>query len=198
MARPPNEDRRPEILDATCRVIARVGIPGLYIRHVAEEAGVSRALVSYYFTTRDDLLKAALEFAEQRAITEIAVRMAGASPREDLAIGRITEALLLEFSDTPAVRDNWVVWSELTQAAMFDETMRPSLEHWSRAWDKKVAEEISEGQRRKEIPSAVDAEAAAERLTALVDGLGNRWLLGEMTSARARTLVRDAVQRELA
>lgn len=196
MARPPNEDRQPEILDATCRVIARVGIPGLYVRHVAAEAGVSRALVGYYFQTRDELLRAALAFAEQRAIDEIARRMA-ASGTSDSAIDRISEALALEFDGSPAVRDNWVIWSELSQAALFDESMRPALAHWSQEWNDAVARTIREGQADGSIPPSVDPAAASERLTGLVDGLGDRWLLGEIAPERAQALVRTAVAREL-
>jgi len=186
------EDRRPEILDATCRVIAKVGIPGLYIRRVAEEAGVSRALISYYFQTRDDLLQAALAFAEQRAIDEIASRT-----HSGTAIERITQALVLEFDDSPAVRDNWVIWSELTEAALFDPSMRGPIAHWSQEWDAAVAGAIREGQADGSISSSVDPDAASERLTGLVDGLGARWLLGELTPERAQILVREAVHLEL-
>ena len=186
------EDRRPEILDATCRVIAKVGIPGLYIRLVAEEAGVSRALISYYFQTRKELLNAALAFAEQRAIDDIASRATQGS-----AVNRITESLLLEFDDAPAVRDNWVIWNELTEAALFDETMRGPLAVWAKEWNDAVAATIREGQADGSIPPSVDATAAAERLTGLVDGLGSRWLLGELAPERAQTLVRGAVVQEL-
>ncbi|MEX0991014.1 MAG: TetR family transcriptional regulator C-terminal domain-containing protein [Actinomycetota bacterium] len=186
------EDRRPEILDATCRVIAKVGLHGMYIRHVADEAGVSRALVSYYFPTRDDLLAAALEHAELRAINEIGSRTRAGSARE-----RITETLLLEFDDSPAVRDNWVIWSELTEAALFDGSFRGPMKAWSERWNEAIARMIEDGQRGGSIATTVRAADAAERLTGLVDGLGSRWLLGEVSQERARELVREAVALEL-
>jgi len=193
MARPPNEDRQPEILGATCRVIARVGVPGLSVRLVAEEASVSRALVGYYFSTRHDLLRAALAFAEQRAIDEISKRVdTDGTPTE-----RITQALVLEFDGSAPVRDNWVIWSELAQAALFDESMRPALAHWSQEWNDAVARTIRDGQSDGSVSASVDPEATAERLTGLVDGLGDRWLLGEIAPERAQTLVRDAVHAEL-
>jgi AcrR family transcriptional regulator len=186
------EDRRPEILEATCRVIARLGLHGLYIRHVAEEAGVSRALVSYYFPTRDELLAAALEHAEIRAINEIGERTgAGTAPE------RITETLMFEFDDSPAVRNNWVIWSEVTEAALFDQSFRKPIEVWSQKWKDTVARMIVEGQREGSVSSSIAADASAERLTGLVDGLGSRWLLGGLDQGRARTLVREAVALEL-
>jgi AcrR family transcriptional regulator len=192
MGRPPREDRPPEILEATCRAIARVGIGGLYIRHVAEEAGVSRALVSYYFPTKAELLSAALEYAETRAIEEIDSRTLGGPAPE-----RITETLLLEIDDSPAVRDNWIIWNEITGAALFDPSFEGALETWSAKWNSKLAQLIREGQGAHTVPVDVDAEAAAERLTGLVDGIGVRWLLGLISRERAHELLRGAVLTEL-
>lgn len=192
MGRPPREDRPPEILDATCRAIARVGIGGLYIRHVAEEAGVSRALVSYYFPTKAELLAAALEHAEIRAIEEIDARTPGGSAPQ-----RITETLLLEIDDSSAVRDNWIIWNEITGAAQFDPSFRGALQTWSNKWDRKLAEMIREGQAEGTIGPGVDAEACAERLTGIVDGVGVRWLIGLVTRERAHQLLRGAVVAEL-
>lgn len=186
------EDRRPEILAATCTVIAREGIHDTYIRHVAAEAGVSRALVSYYFPTRDELLMAALEYAETRAIAEIEERT-GSGP----AIGRLTEMLLLEFDDSPAVRDNWLIWSELTESALYNDALKGPLEKWSKKWDEAVAQIIEGGQRDGTVSKKVRPRDSAERLTSLVDGLGTRWLLGEVTQKRAQDLVRGAVAHEL-
>ena len=70
---------------------------------------MSRALVSYYFPTRAELLAAALAYAEVRAIDEIGNRTGRGTAPE-----RIEETLLLEIDDSPAVRDHWIIWSEMT------------------------------------------------------------------------------------
>src|SRR5260370_41640560 len=54
------------ILDAACRVIVREGAHGLRMASVAQEAGVSKALVHYYFTTRRELLRSAFAFSVER------------------------------------------------------------------------------------------------------------------------------------
>ena len=59
-------DRKTEILEATCRVIAREGADGLRMGTVAREAGVSSALLHYYFDTRADLLMQAFEHADDQ------------------------------------------------------------------------------------------------------------------------------------
>src|SRR3954447_15527722 len=55
------------ILEAACRVIVREGAHGLRMASVAREAGVSKALVHYYFATRQELLRHAFTFADQRS-----------------------------------------------------------------------------------------------------------------------------------
>jgi len=52
-------DRRSQILECTCSVIARDGAEGLRMAAVAREAGVSSALLHYYFATREDLIRLA-------------------------------------------------------------------------------------------------------------------------------------------
>ncbi|MFE0020991.1 TetR family transcriptional regulator C-terminal domain-containing protein, partial [Amycolatopsis sp. NPDC059021] len=60
-----------------------------------------------------------------------------------------------------------------------------------------VADAIRRGQRAGAIPARTNPVDAAERLTALIEGLSERWLSGSMTVARARTLLHDAIAREL-
>ena len=43
----------------------------------------------------------------------------------------------------------------------------------------------------------IDPSAAAERLTALVEGLSERWLSGTTPLPRAHELLRDAIDMEL-
>ncbi len=129
--------------------------------------------------------------AVSEAVKNDLVRLGVAAPE------RIAETLLLEFDDSPAVRDNWVIWSELTEAAVFDGSFRGPIRDWSQKWNDAVARMIEEGKRDGSIRPTLNAPDAAERLTGLVDGLGSRWLLGEITQERARDLVRRAVSLEL-
>ena len=62
----PATERSVRILEAACRVIVRDGAHGLRMAGVAKEAGVSKALVHYYFATRQELLRSAFAFSESR------------------------------------------------------------------------------------------------------------------------------------
>ncbi|WP_293766050.1 TetR family transcriptional regulator C-terminal domain-containing protein [uncultured Aquitalea sp.] len=51
------------LIDAMIRAVARHGLPGATISVVAELAGVSRSLVNFHFTQKDQLLESALAHA---------------------------------------------------------------------------------------------------------------------------------------
>src|ERR1700743_1541264 len=58
------EQRRAQMLRAALDVIADRGYADTRIADVAERTGISPALVIYYFKTKDQLLAAAIRFAE--------------------------------------------------------------------------------------------------------------------------------------
>ncbi len=63
MARTPKsvEDRREQIIDAAMQIFAEKGFARATNRDIAEKAGITTGLIYYYFKSKEDLLKAALE-----------------------------------------------------------------------------------------------------------------------------------------
>lgn len=189
------EKRRPErreaILAAAARLIARRGVRGLRVEEVAAEADVSPPLLYYHFGSRAGLVRAALEHAGARAPSS-ALR----EPRGDLS-GRedLVRALLAELDDDPVVRDNAVVWGEVTATAIFEPELRDDVRRAADSWRGMVADAIQRGIADGSIAAGVDPGEAAELLITLIDGLCNRWLAGALPRERARELLRSAIER---
>lgn len=186
-------DNREAILVAVARVIASRGVRGLRIEDVAAEAGVSAPLLYYHFGNRAGLVKAALEHASERA-PSTALR----EPSAENGFEAVSTALLNELSDRPDVRDNAVVWGEVSASAVFEAELRPDVHAANEAWRQTVAEAIEVGVGDGSIRAGVDPDAAADQLISLVDGLCTRWLAGTMQRARAGALLRDALTQILA
>ncbi|MBP2586494.1 AcrR family transcriptional regulator [Streptomyces sp. PvR006] len=185
--------RSTQILEAAARVIARRGVRGLRVEELAAEAGVSTGLIYYHFKDRTGILRNTLEFINDRAERYTTARDPDAEPlsaREEL-----DEVLLLELQDTPEVRENSSAWGELRASAVFDPVLREDLARATLTWTQEVAALL--GRVRPMAPAAALA-AAAERLTALLEGLSMRWLSGGIGIDHARTLLREAVGVELA
>ncbi|MER5503636.1 helix-turn-helix domain-containing protein [Streptomyces sp. NPDC002561] len=184
--------RSTQILEAAARVIARRGVRGLRVEELAEEAGVSTALIYYHFKDRTGILRKTLEFISDRAERYTAQRGPDAEPlgpREEL-----DQTLLLELQDTTEVRENSSAWGELRASAVFDEVLHEDLARATLVWVQEVAVLLG---RVQPMAPAVALTAAAERLTALLEGLSMRWLSGTLQIAHARTLMSDAIDAEV-
>ncbi|MET8622521.1 TetR/AcrR family transcriptional regulator [Kitasatospora sp. NPDC004669] len=184
--------RKTSILEAAARVIARRGVRGLRVEELAAEAGVSTALIYYHFKDRTGILRQTLEFINDRAeryTTERAADAPPLTPREELE-----QTLLLELQDTTEVRENSTAWGELRASAVFDETLREDLARATRIWVQEIAELLGVVQ---PMTSAVALAGAAERLTALLEGLSTRCLSGSLPVTHARALMTDAIDTEI-
>jgi AcrR family transcriptional regulator len=181
------------ILEAACRVVVRDGSHRLRMASVAAEAGVSKALVHYYFSTKGELLRSAFAWSDeqwQRALTAEIEPLATARERvERLLVASI--AVDQPFSDQRAL------WNEVWSSLRFDDEIRPLVDTSYRAWLRRLAELIEDGHADGSIASAVNAEDAAWRLAAIADGLDSMLYLGLLDRERAVELVQRSIRNEL-
>jgi AcrR family transcriptional regulator len=188
------EHRRPQsareaILEAAARNIARQGIQGLRVEQVAEDAGVSTALLYYHFESRAGLVAAAFEYASEQA-PSTALRL-----EDDTRSGyeAVRQSLLAELDEDPAVRDYSIVWGDVSASAVFEAELRPLLRSITGSWRDAVAGAIERGIRDGSIRADLDVDATAELLIVLVDGFCMRWLSGSLELERARALLEKAI-----
>ncbi|MER6401161.1 TetR/AcrR family transcriptional regulator [Kitasatospora sp. NPDC001603] len=185
-------DRRTLIMEAAARVIARRGVRGLRVEELASEAGVSTALIYYHFKDRAGILRATLEFINDRAGRYTTERAPDAPPLD--ARGELEQTLLLELQDTPEVRENSTAWGELRASAVFDPDLREDLARATLVWVQEVADLLG---KVRPMNGAAALASSAERLTALMEGLSVRWLSGSLPGEHARELMSGAIDIEL-
>lgn len=185
--------RRTQILESAVRVIAHDGVRGLRVEKLATEAGVSTALIYYHFKDRDGILRAALEHINHRAQDYTERAFAAKTPRAQL-----TELLLLELQDCDEVRINSVAWGELRASSVFNADLRDSLGASTKSWNRDVQDLISAARAAEGSGSQAEPVDSAEHLTALVEGLSQRWHSGSITVQRAREILTHAIDLDLA
>ncbi|MEU3908251.1 TetR family transcriptional regulator [Streptomyces goshikiensis] len=186
-------DRQALILEAAVRVIARTGVRGLRVEELAAEAGVSTALIYYHFKDRAGLIRRTLAFISDRATDYTDAALADT----DHARATLLQLLMGELQDTERVRENSIAWGELRATAIFDPELREPLAESTRSWTRDTAEVIADAQAAGRADLRVSPLDAADRLTALVEGLSERWLSGSLTLDRARALLAGAIDAEL-
>lgn len=188
-----NEPRRIEMLRAAAELICERGFGDTRIADVAKRAGVSSALVIYYFGTRDRLLVDALRFSEE-SFYEAAERMLAEEPslRERLS-------LLIRWTCVPQSNDDipgaWGLWFDLwAQAFRHDEVKAGRVELDAR-WRNMIINAIKSG----DVDVDVDARTFALEFSALLDGLSIQVALEdpEVDSEVAYNIAMRFAEREL-
>jgi AcrR family transcriptional regulator len=158
--------RRRELADAACRVIARNGLGGTTLAHVAEESGWSIGSIRYYFPNKDELVASALWRVGERVDDRIRRRTGEGMAMSDL---RIAAVELLPLDDDRR-EDALVHLAFLAQAAVAPE-LSDASEGAARRLQEPLAARIAHLVRTGELPARLDAERAAAKLRVLLDGL---------------------------
>ena len=189
--------RRQQILEAAALVIADRGLCETRVADIGTRAGVSAALVLYYFGSKDRLLTEALTFAEDRFYLETFHELA----RLERAVDRLVRLIDLAFppqGSSSVTLSDWVLWMELWSRALRDPEVARKREALDRRWRDTIADVVREGQLSGEFEE-VEARDFALRLAALIDGLAIQVVLGDPACPpdRVREMCLDVAAREL-
>ncbi|MCC0576230.1 TetR/AcrR family transcriptional regulator [Streptomyces californicus] len=180
----PEGGRPLQIVRETVRLIAERGFHAVRVADIAAACQTSTATIHYHFPGRDELLEAAVRWC----MDEDTRRRADATAGSRHAGDELRRLIELQTPRTEQQRRQWCVWLDLwAQAARSTAVGRLHVEYY-RQWRGTVADVIRRGAEQGAF-RAVDADAAALALTALIDGLATQVLATEPgrpgTDARA-------------
>ena len=188
-----NEARRVQMLRAAAELVCERGFSETRISDVAKRAGVSSALVIYYFGTRDRLLVDALRYSEESGY-EAAERMLAEIPSLHERL-----SLLIKWTCVPEAENEipgaWGLWFDLwAQAFRHDEVKAGRVELDAR-WRRMIADAVESA----DLDSEVDAKMFALEFSALLDGLSIQVALEdpEVDSKVAYDIAMRFAEREL-
>jgi AcrR family transcriptional regulator len=188
-----NEPRRIEMLRAAAELICERGFGDTRIADVAKRAGVSSALVIYYFGTRDRLLVDALRYSEESGYEAMEQKLA------DISSLRERLSLLIKWTCVPEADDEipgaWGLWFDLwAQAFRHDEVKAGRVELDAR-WRAMIADAVKSAN----PDTDVDIRTFALEFSALLDGLSIQVALDdpEVDSTVAYDVAMRFAEREL-
>ncbi len=165
MVNPSKDQRRSNILEAVVRVIIDVGFTDMTVADVARTADVSTALVHYHFSSKAELIAAALRVASEddKLFRDSIVNGDGT------AVARL-DLLLSQSLPSDASDASWLLWIETWGETRRNQEIRAIMSDLDAHEIAAIIELIAAGEAAGEF-ECPDRDAAAVRLTALRDGL---------------------------
>jgi AcrR family transcriptional regulator len=162
------DQRRAQMLHAALTVISERGYADTRIADVAERAGVSPALVIYYYKTKDHLLTEAIRYYEdtwysvgQRRMAELPT--AAARLEEIVAMSCLNEA-------DPEPGSSWQLWLDFWAQAARNAEVASVRQKSDERWRQLISTLVQSGQEAGEF-RGVDPATFAICLSSLLDGL---------------------------
>jgi len=188
-----NEPRRIEMLRAAAELICERGFGDTRIADVAKRAGVSSALVIYYFGTRDRLLVDALRYSEE-SFYEAAEKLLAETPSVHERL-----SLLVNWTCVPEIEYEipgaWGLWFDLWAQAFRHDEVKAGRAELDARWRSMIIDAL----KCDEVDSGVDIKMFALEFSALLDGLSIQVALEdpEVDSAVAYDIAMRFAEREL-
>jgi AcrR family transcriptional regulator len=163
--KPTVAERRNEILETTCEVVIERGFAGTRIADVAKRLEVSSSLIHYHFDSKEQLLAEAFAHYANNDVAE----MEGEIENAPTALGKL-ERVIQNYVPEGSDDVEWMLWIDGWGEALRNPMMKKISQQLDEQSTELLARIIRIGVESGEF-TCPDPNAAAMRLTALVDGL---------------------------
>ncbi len=179
------DDSRERVLRAALEVIAERGFDSTRLADVAERAGVSPALVVYYFKTKDTVLTEAIRLGEKSWYEAVDRRLQDHERADD----RLDDLVAMTFFSDDDSGEPWSLWLDLWAQSVHHREVGDVRHEFDAEWRKTIRDLVIDGQQRGEFRKA-DPDDFAVALSALLDGFAIQIALedSEVSADRAYAL----------
>jgi AcrR family transcriptional regulator len=193
MARPTSDERKSIILDAVVDIIIEVGFTQMTVADVAKRAEVSTSLVHYHFSSKADLITAALRVAsdEDKQLLDSSAAAPGS------ALERLDRVLCRSLPQDPN-DPTWLLWIETWGETRRVPSIRDVMTDLNMHEHEIVVSLIEAGLAGGEF-DCDDPSGVARQLSALRDGLAIQQTLFESEDdvRDSASLLREAIRNSL-
>ncbi len=168
-----SEQRKNQILDAAMQVFARLGFHKARMDDVAQEAGVSKGLLYWYYKNKDALIAAILDRLFSQEMRHLHNALATPGPVTDrlLALGRESAQHMLSLKFLVPIA------FEFYALAGRNAHVRSALQRYYAQYRQNLTQLIEEGIASGEFRADTQAEAVAQTIIALFEGLVLLWVV---------------------
>lgn len=180
-------ERIPQILEAALAVFGRHGFAQARMDDIAQEAGLAKATLYLYFSSKEELIAAILETYFARGLDELTAIRTARHPVAD-SLSDWVHRRMRELREHPGYGG---IGFEFHALATRDPRTRAIIQHAVDQYRSALAAALSAGMERGEIPTA-DAAELAITIISLTEGLTMLWMLepqhGELGGVAERAI----------
>jgi len=186
---------RDNIRAAACRAFAEGGLAGTRIADIAREAGVSSAIIHYYFKSKDEVLLAAIEWSDDQAHRRLQRLLLDCDDHIERLRRLVDEAV----PQTETLRQEYLLWLEAWPRTRRHPEVLASCVAMSNRWSEFVTAVVEGGVEAGAFVAQAPVEEIVSRITAIADGFSYRSVVGYemMRIHRARQLLANFVAEQL-
>ncbi len=166
------------ITSAACRAFAERGVAATRVADIAREAGVSSAIIHYYFRSKDQVLLAALRWVSGRQAEQERVILAG----EPDHMARVRTLVEMAVPRRQVLRDEYRLWLEMYLVGRHQPALLQECAVLSDRWRTFIERIIVEGTAAGIFHPVAPAAEIAHRLVNLFDGFGFRLVVDYSTT----------------
>ncbi len=186
---------RENIRAAACRAFAARGPSATRISDIAREAGVSSAIIHYYYKSKDEVLLAALHWANEHTTSRLEeIRSETTDP-----VVVVRKTLDMAIPSEGVLRDEYVLWIETWARVRHHPRLLAECVAMSDQWAAFFQVLVEDGVRAGAFHPVASPAEVAQRVVALSDGLSFRSAIGYtgMHAQRVRELLGSFVAEQL-
>lgn len=175
-----HEQRRREIVYAVWAVIAEHGIEAVTMRAVADEAEVSVGRIQYYFSSKEDLVRASCQ-----AMVEGADRRYGERTEDIDPLSALRELVTHVIPAADVFRVGTAVWYSFVAKSLDDLAIAGVLSEAKRGATELAVQLLKDAKERRQVRGDLEEVAVARQLLSMADGLAVAVLIGQLGAAEA-------------
>jgi AcrR family transcriptional regulator len=163
--------KKTHLVRCTYRVIGEKGLHRSSLQDIADEAGVSKGVILYYFKSKEDLILSTMRWA----LSRVAQRIHEAVSRAQTPHDKIRAMVDAIFIDPTANRRFYLIYLDLVDYAARSERFSKLSGEFRSIVNATYADLARLGQEQGAF-RRVEVEEAAQAIRAIIDGLFIQWL----------------------
>ncbi len=181
MRRQTVEERRAEILEATCDVVIERGFAGTRVADVANKLNVSTGLIHYHFESKEQLLAEAFAYAARKEMESLEEDLASV-PNVVAKFDRVLQNYIPDHDEV-----DWLMWIDSWGEALRNPQMRTISQELDIQSTDLIERVIDEGIAAGEFTCG-DPHGTALCIAGLVDGLSVQLTIHDKVISRKELL----------